>query len=319
MKMRSIADQFQISFITQLTTLTLAPAFFAAAIYFSLSHIVITFGKENSRISPTKIPRIFITCDVISLILQGTGGALAAWYAQQEKMPDNGNYTLIGGLSFQAFTLLVFLILSADFAIRTIKSVKRGQALNDNVESRRLRQSGRFKWLLFSLTLSALLIFLRSVYRVVELSEGWKGELMTNERFVIMLEAIPVAISAALLSILHPANCFRPAPKAGTIESMEMYETPSVVSSSGGSGPGGRTAVELEKQNQLQQNQLQQQTYPPTQNFQQPQQNYQQQPNGLNAHAVNPYQYPYHHAEGNNRPGNLNLTMDPTFDRKNWR
>jgi RTA1 like protein len=217
---------FKISFITQLTTLTLAPAFFAAAIYFSLARIVITFGAQNSRISPKNIPRIFITCDVISLILQGTGGALAAWYAQQEKMPDNGNYTLIGGLSFQALTLLVFLCLSGDFAIRTIKNVKKngGQGLNEDLISRRLRRSTTFRLLLASLTISAVLIFMRSVYRVIELSEGWKGELMTNERFVIMLEAIPVAISGLLLSIFHPANCFKDEPVP--VEHLEMPETP---------------------------------------------------------------------------------------------
>jgi hypothetical protein len=233
--------RLQMSFITQLTTLTLAPAFFAAAIYFSLARIVLTFGAEYSRISPKNIPRIFITCDVISLILQGTGGALAAWYAQQEKMPDNGNYTLIGGLSFQAFTLMIFMGLSIDFGIRTIRAVRRsgGGGLNADLASRRLRRSGKFKLLLFSLSISALLIFMRSVYRVIELSEGWKGELMSNERFVIMLEAIPVAISGFFLSIIHPAICFKD--ETVPVEHLEMPETPPSVSS-------GR-AADVEKHN----------------------------------------------------------------------
>jgi len=215
-----------VSFITQLCTLTLAPAFFAAAIYFSLSHIVTTFGAEASRISPKRIPRIFITCDIISLFLQAGGGGLAAYYAQQEKMPDNGNYTMIGGLSFQAVTLLVFLVLSADFAIRTIKRVKQhgDQAMNEDLLSRRMRRSKKFQAMLFSLAASAILIFMRSIYRVAELAEGWKGHLMTNERFVIWLEAIPVAIAGLFLCIFHPCNCMND--KHVPIERLEMPETP---------------------------------------------------------------------------------------------
>ncbi|KAF2675155.1 RTA1 like protein, partial [Microthyrium microscopicum] len=197
-----------LSFITQLTTLTLAPAFYAAAIYFSLARIVVTFGAENSRIQPKFIPRIFITCDVVSLILQGGGGAYAAYLAQREKMPDNGNYTMIGGLSFQALTLLVFLSLGADFGIRTIKAYKNGGTMNENPEARRLRSSKRFRAMLASLTLAAILIFMRSIYRVAELSEGWKGDLMSTESFVIWLESVPVAISGFLLAIFHPATCF---------------------------------------------------------------------------------------------------------------
>jgi len=260
-----------LSFITQLTTLTLAPAFFAAAIYFSLSRIVITFGAENSRIPPKWIPRIFITCDVISLFLQGGGGALAAWYAQREKMPDNGNYTMIGGLSFQAFTLMLFLALSADFAIRTIRAYRRHghAALAGDRAASKLRHSKRFKLLLFSLTISAVLIFMRSVYRVAELSEGWKGPLMTTEKFVILLEAIPVAVSGFFLSIIHPANCFRD--ETPVQEDIELPDTPPSTSLS---------SV----------------------------------PQAYDTQTDDSEKY-----RSGSRYGSVMVTLDPTFDRKNWR
>jgi hypothetical protein len=255
----------KLSFITQLTTLTLAPAFYAAAIYFSLARIIVTFGAENSRIQPKFIPRIFISCDVVSLILQGGGGAYAAYLAQREKMPDNGNYTMIGGLSFQALTLLVFLSLSANFGIRTIKAYKRNGmgALNDGLESRRLRQSKRFRAMLVSLTLSAILIFMRSIYRVVELSEGWKGELMGNEGYVIWLEAVPVGISGLILSVFHPATCF-PESQSSEPESYEIPDTPPSVSAA---SHGSVTDAE----------------------------------------------------KYNSKYGNVTVTYDPTFDRKQWR
>jgi hypothetical protein len=204
----------------------LAPAFYAAGIYFSLQQIVLTFGGQNSRIPPMWIPRIFITCDVISLFLQGGGGAWAASLAQNEKMPDPGNYTMIGGLSFQAFTLLLFLALSADFGIRTIRAKKRNgdSAMNEDPAARRLRQSKRFQYLLYSLAISAVLIFFRSVYRVAELSEGWKGDLMSTEKYVMWFEGIPVTLAGLFLTVLHPGFCFKEAPT--TPEFIPMPPTP---------------------------------------------------------------------------------------------
>ena len=195
----------------QMVCLTLAPAFMVAGIYFSLQRLVLTFSGELSRIPPLLIPRIFIVCDVVSLFLQGLGGALAAYYASQEQLPDNGNYTMIGGLSFQALTLLVFLILAADYAYRLWqfqKNVGWG-VLNQDPMATGLRESKRIRWLIASLTISAILIFFRSIYRVLELSQGWKGGLMSNENYVIGLETVPVIIAGGLLAFLHPGFCFQ--------------------------------------------------------------------------------------------------------------
>lgn len=172
------------------------------------------------------IPRIFISCDAVSLVLQGGGGAWAASLAQNEKMPDPGNYTMIAGLSFQALTLLLFLTLSTDFAIRTMKAKKRdgASAMNEDPAARRLRQSKRFKYLLYSLAISAMLIFFRSVYRVAELSEGWKGELMSTEKYVMWFESLPVTLAGLLLTIFHPGYCFKEEPMRP--EFIPMPESP---------------------------------------------------------------------------------------------
>lgn len=141
-------------------------------------------------------------------------------------MPDPGNYTMISGLSFQALTLLLFLFLSTDFALRTMKAKKRNgdSAMNEDPAARRLRKSKRFKYLLYSLAVSAVLIFLRSVYRVAELSEGWKGELMSTEKYVMWFESLPVTIAGLLLTIFHPGYCFKEEPMRP--EFIPMPESP---------------------------------------------------------------------------------------------
>lgn len=60
------------AFIIQAVVLTFAPVFYCASIYMSLSRIVSVYGSHMSRIPPVWYTRIFITCDVISLLVQGT-------------------------------------------------------------------------------------------------------------------------------------------------------------------------------------------------------------------------------------------------------
>jgi hypothetical protein len=58
-------------YLLQICVLTFAPVFFCAAIYLSLSRIVTIYGAHISRIPPVWYTRIFITCDILSLAMQG--------------------------------------------------------------------------------------------------------------------------------------------------------------------------------------------------------------------------------------------------------
>lgn len=66
------------TFILYLIFLTIAPAFLSAGIYLCLSRIVVLFGTHLSRVKPRTYTIIFCTSDLVSLILQGAGGALAS-------------------------------------------------------------------------------------------------------------------------------------------------------------------------------------------------------------------------------------------------
>ena len=85
----------QNGFLIQIVCLTIAPAFMAAGLYLTLSRIVRTFGPENSRIAPLSYPRIFIPCDIVSLLLQAIGGGMASVASHQDKSPDNGDHIMV--------------------------------------------------------------------------------------------------------------------------------------------------------------------------------------------------------------------------------
>jgi len=90
----------ELGFQLQIVLLIFAPAFLAAGIYLILKHVVLQFGKEWSRIRPAWYTYIFITCDVISLLLQSAGGALAAT-SDDVKTIDLGTDIMIAGIVWQ--------------------------------------------------------------------------------------------------------------------------------------------------------------------------------------------------------------------------
>lgn len=189
---------------------TAAPAFLAAGLYLTLSRIVMTFGASNSRIKPLSYPRIFIPCDVVSLLLQAAGGGIASAASHMNKNPAVGDHIMVAGLAFQVITLFVFILLSADFAFRTLRRYKQlGSADAFDQAHESLRKSKRFRGFLFALAFATLCIFTRSVYRVAELSEGWEGHLIKTQKYFIGLEGAIVSAAILALNIFHPGICFR--------------------------------------------------------------------------------------------------------------
>jgi hypothetical protein len=126
------------------------------------------------------------------------------------KDPRPGNHIMLAGLSFQVFTLAIFISLSSDFAFRTWRRTKTlgdTQALDPT--HAKLRASLRFRGFLAALTFATLCIFTRSVYRVAELSEGWTGHLISTQRYFIGLEGAIVVAGVLALNAFHPGFCFQ--------------------------------------------------------------------------------------------------------------
>jgi hypothetical protein len=120
---------------------------------------------------------------------------------------------MIAGLAFQVFTLLIFIILSLDFALRTLRRHRAlgDAALDQNPAFVTLRQSWKFRGFLVALSLATITIFWRSTYRVAELSEGWTGQLVRKQGQFIGFEGVMVATACLALNFFHPALTFRDA------------------------------------------------------------------------------------------------------------
>lgn len=59
-----------------------------------------------------------------------------------------------------------------------------------------------------ALAVSTIAIFIRSLYRVIELSGGFGGALANNQATFMVLEGPMVIIAVLAMTLLHPAMCF---------------------------------------------------------------------------------------------------------------
>jgi hypothetical protein len=83
----------------------------------------------------------------------------------------------LAGLSFQVFTLVIFVLLAGDYLIRFRRSG------SQKYTPRRL------KVFLAFLAASIVFILVRCVYRIDELSDGYQGSLIHNEGLFYGLES----------------------------------------------------------------------------------------------------------------------------------
>ena len=172
-------------FNIQICCLTLAPAFITAGIYLTLKHIVICFGEQHSYLKPKYYTWLFISCDILSLILQGAGGGIAATSDDDRSLQQVGNDLMMAGISFQVVTLFAFAVLAAIYCFRLARSTT---PLSPSAES--VKRSTGFKLFAAGFLVAFLVIFIRCVYRIAEMAGGWGNPIMQNELDFIVLDSV---------------------------------------------------------------------------------------------------------------------------------
>jgi len=163
--------------------LTVAPAFISASIYLTLKRSVIVFGRRFSRMPPAWYAYVFVGCDVVSIILQGAGGAISA-IATEKTLLDQGVDIMIAGLTSQVFTLMIFFGLCIDFFVQCSRNRH-----DLNPGTLEMVKTRRFQVFAVAVMVAFLCIFTRCCYRVAELSKGWGSELMRKESEFIVLDS----------------------------------------------------------------------------------------------------------------------------------
>lgn len=188
------------AYIMELVCVTVAPCFLMAGIYYVLAQLILIYGNHFSRLKPMQYSSIFIVCDVISIFVQAGGGGSSASASSSQ----TGRYVMIAGLAFQVFTMSVFQFLWYDFLWKIYKSEKENGETEFNPAYISIRQKKIMPFFKIGISISVILIFTRSIYRLIETSSGWTSYLSQKEIYFDLLEGLMIGLSGLIMSILSP-------------------------------------------------------------------------------------------------------------------
>ncbi|KAI5998517.1 RTA1 like protein [Pisolithus orientalis] len=194
----------------QLVGTIVAPTPFIAANFLVLGRIIIWFGPQYSRLPPKLYTILFCSFDVICLVIQAVGGAIAASEASQNVSATEGGNIMLGGIVIQMVSMVIYVICAGEFFLRLRHNTPiREKNSTLAAEDKQVTQWNRVRWLVLGLVIQTTCLFIRSVYRTIELSNGWNGPIISNQVYFNVFDGAMMTIAFFAFNAFHPGFFFK--------------------------------------------------------------------------------------------------------------
>ncbi|KAG0136943.1 RTA1 like protein-domain-containing protein [Tuber indicum] len=179
-------------YLVQALLLLVAPALYAASIYMILGRLITSIDAErHSLIRTTWLTKIFVAGDVLSFLMQSTGGGMMAKGDDSVKM---GEHIVLGGLFVQILFFGLFMVATVVFHLRLRKDPTQASQMGT-----------AWRTLLMALYIASLSILVRSLFRIIEYIQGREGYLMSNEVWLYIFDAVLMLSVTVLFNVVHPS------------------------------------------------------------------------------------------------------------------
>ncbi|KAJ3049588.1 hypothetical protein HK097_009441 [Rhizophlyctis rosea] len=175
-------------YATQFGLIVIAPILFAASIYMVLSRIIQHVSPRHSPVRPGLIATVFVGFDIVSFLVQCAGAGVLMG-SNDMNIKEIGFKLLIAGLALQVIFFAGFVVLSFIFE-------RRATAAGYN--------KGGWKKLLYALYFASICVLIRSVFRVVEFSGGFKSEIAKDEKLLYTLDFMMMVLAVSIWLVVHP-------------------------------------------------------------------------------------------------------------------
>ncbi|CCA77844.1 related to integral membrane transporter or flippase that may transport LCBs from the cytoplasmic side toward the extracytoplasmic side of the membrane [Serendipita indica DSM 11827] len=202
-------------YLMQITTTILGPSFMTAANFTILGIIIRLLGPQYSWLSPRMYLIIFLTFDLIALVGQAVGGAKASLAAETGQDPTPGGNIMCYFIIVQMAAISLYTICASEFLLRyhfnkPVRRVKpfietpseQDETASDGVGSRTMDRGIILQ--LVGMGISTVFILIRSVYRTIELLDGWTGRIITTQLYFNVLDGACIVIAVYAINIFHP-------------------------------------------------------------------------------------------------------------------
>ncbi|KAJ4988411.1 RTA1 like protein [Stagonosporopsis vannaccii] len=212
-------------FIMQSLLILVAPALFAASIYIILGRIILMVdGERYSMIRQKWLTKTFVAGDVLSFLMQGSGGGIMAMGTLNSM--ELGEKIIIGGLFVQLIFFSLFVCVAGDFHRRLMKEIPIKKRYTPGALFRKTRHNRidssntpiaavlsceavhelPWKRHLYVLYATSALILVRSIFRVIEYIQGNAGYLLSHEVYLYIFDATLMFLVMALFNWVHPSE-----------------------------------------------------------------------------------------------------------------
>ena len=108
---------------------------------------------------------------------------------------------MLGGIIFQMIAITFYMILGIEFIFR-YQYNKPFHRPDDEPSTGFLDK--KMKMMLFGTSFSSLAVYVRSVYRTIELTDGWNGRIITNEIYFNVMDGATIVLAMYCLNVFHP-------------------------------------------------------------------------------------------------------------------
>ncbi|KZP32996.1 RTA1-domain-containing protein [Athelia psychrophila] len=188
-------------YIVEYLFVVLSPCAFIASNYVLLGRLARYLHTPHHLLVPARrITLLFLSSDITTFLIQAAGGSLTI-SANNPKQNLAGSHIFLAGLVLQ-------LVSFASFTAVYLRWLHRVRRHSPQAWARDAGLSWWRDWraLAGALVLSCAGILIRSVYRTVELSQGFEGRLATVEAFFYALDTLPLFLAVSVYVPFWPGR-----------------------------------------------------------------------------------------------------------------
>ncbi|KAG8427710.1 hypothetical protein J3459_006429 [Metarhizium acridum] len=184
-------------YLMQSVLILVAPALFAASIYMTLGRLMRSVHGERHSIIPIRwLTKAFVLGDVLSFMVQSSGGGMMAG---ENFDPKTGQNIILGGLFVQIIMFGLFAMTAVIFHVR----MRRWPSAAS------MDASSGWVRIMMMLYATSALILVRSVFRVVEYIMGKEGYLLKHEWTLYVFDAALMFGTMAVYGVVYPGHLSR--------------------------------------------------------------------------------------------------------------
>ncbi|THV08489.1 RTA1-like protein [Dendrothele bispora CBS 962.96] len=188
-------------YIVEYLFVVLSPCAFIAAEYVLLGRLARHLQCDQYLlVAPRRITITFIASDITTFLIQAAGGAMSI-SANDQPLALAGSRVFLAGLALQLLSFLIFTCIFSLFIYRVHRHEHGTFSMDGNkVWYKDWRSLASIQ------LISCIGILIRSVYRTIELSEGFQGRLTTSEAFFYGLDTLPLFLAIVVYVPFWPGR-----------------------------------------------------------------------------------------------------------------